>query len=152
MNRPDFNYDPQKLKRELTPFYISASKQDIDEMLKAIGLEKLEDLFQELPDDIKLEELKLEAPMEYEKLANHLFELSLKNKPKTSFIGDSVQDYKQPEVLDRILEIRNLTTAYTPYQPERSQGTLATLWNYSNALAKITHFHAIITSLYERST
>src|SRR5690606_7052807 len=78
--------------------------------------------------------------------------LSQKNHPRLSFLGDGLPHYRVPEVVPHILGIRNLTTAYTPYQPERSQGTLTSIWIYQCAIAAITGYEAVNASFYERST
>ncbi len=151
--RADFPYNPQKLDRELKRHYISASQDDINEMLKTVGSSSLDELFDYLPADIKHKsQLDLERELSYEELADHLFALSQKNGRKISFLGDGLQVYKTEEILPDICAIRGLTTAYTPYQPEKSQGTLQTLWIYQSLLAEITGFEAINASLYDRST
>ncbi|MDO9183521.1 MAG: aminomethyl-transferring glycine dehydrogenase subunit GcvPB, partial [Bacteriovorax sp.] len=71
---------------------------------------------------------------------------------KTCFIGDGLKNYKVQEIVPYVCNLRGLTTAYTPYQPERSQGTLNTLWIYSSALSMLTGFEAINASFYDRST
>src|SRR5690606_101333 len=60
--------------------------------------------------------------------------------------------YRVPEIVDHVSSLRNLTTSYTPYQPERSQGTLMTHWLYQCALSMLTGFEAINLSLYDRAT
>jgi glycine dehydrogenase len=78
--------------------------------------------------------------------------LAKKNNPLCSFLGDGLKDYQVPEIVGKVCALRGLTTAYTPYQPERSQGTLWTLWLYSSSLSMLTGFEAINASLYDRST
>jgi glycine dehydrogenase len=152
-NTPKLNYDPKRLPRELRRHYISASDDDIKAMLKALGLEKLEDLYADLPRDVFFHhEAEIPGALGYEDLQEHLFEVSLKNKTPLSFIGDGLPQYKVPEISAHVSNIRGLTTAYTPYQPERSQGTLQTLWVYASALSMLTGFEAINASFYDRST
>lgn len=147
------NYDPKSYPRELQRHYICASDQEIQEMLKAVGQSKLEDLFSHVPKEILFDKpLDIPAELSYENLAQHMLDLSQKNQIRLSFIGDGLPHYKSPEVVPHILGIRNLTTAYTPYQPERSQGTLTSIWIYQCAIAAITGFEAINASFYERST
>ena len=71
---------------------------------------------------------------------------------RPSFIGDGLKCYRIPEICQQVSQIRGLTTAYTPYQPERSQGTLTSLWIYASALAKLTGFEVINASLYDRAS
>ena len=139
-------------KREQFPHYIGVDKHDQEKMLETIGLKSLEDLYQHIPADIRLDEIKLDPGMERETLKKHIKEIAAKNQIRTSFIGDGLDDFDIPESTYAVSKIRGLTTAYTPYQPERSQGTLQSLWIYQNLISKLTGFEAINASLYERST
>ncbi|MFZ4713643.1 MAG: aminomethyl-transferring glycine dehydrogenase subunit GcvPB [Bacteriovoracaceae bacterium] len=151
--RPSFNYDPKVLPRELKRHYIGASEEEINEMLKTLGLKDLSDLYSHIPKAVHhKKELNIAPELSYEDLAQHLFELSSKNKLKTSFLGDGLQNYRVTPVVDFVCSLRGLTTAYTPYQPERSQGTLQTLWIYQSLLSMLTGFEAINASMYERSS
>lgn len=139
-------------QRENYPFYIGTSEEDIQAMLKEIGLEKLEDLYSHIDSDFLLEEMDLPNHLKADDLKKHMEEIANKNKKMISFIGDGLQNFTIPKIVEKVCGIRGLTTAYTPYQPERSQGTLETLWIYQSAIAQITGFEAINASLYERST
>lgn len=146
------NYHPEKLKRELKPFYIGADDKDISEMLKTLGLTNLEDLYSHISDDVKMTTVPMAKHMAYEELIAHVNDVARKNKIKVSFLGDGLPQYKVTDVVGPICNIRRLTTAYTPYQPERSQGTLQTLWIYQSLISQLTGFEAINASLYDRST
>lgn len=146
------NFHPETLKRELKPFYIGTDDKDIAEMLKALGVSTLEDLYSHIDDDVKMTSVAMPKHMAYEELIAHVNELSKKNKQKISFLGDGLPQYKVTDVVGPICSIRGLTTAYTPYQPERSQGTLQTLWIYQSLISQLTGFEAINASLYDRST
>lgn len=150
---PGLGYDPNSLPRELNRHYISASEKDIQEMLSSIGLSKFEDLYAHVPADKKMQaELNIPEELGYEELLKHMDALAKKNKPRLSFLGDGLPHYKTAEVVPHVLSIRNLTTAYTPYQPERSQGTLTSIWIYQCAISAITGFEAINASFYDRAT
>jgi len=151
------NYDPtylqEKWGRELSPFYITATDSEIDAMLKVLGMNKLSDLYAHIDPKVRFTApLKMDAPLSYDHLIKHLFDLSGKNNTRPSFIGGGLQDYKTTDIVPFVCSLRNLTTAYTPYQPERSQGTLQTLWIYSSSLSMLTGFEAINASFYDRST
>jgi glycine dehydrogenase len=153
VHSPALNYNPQINSRELKRHYISASESEIQEMLGALGAGSLEDLFQHIPENVRLSTLEgVPEELSYDGLAKHMAELASKNKPRLSFIGDGLPHYRSPEVVPHILSIRNLTTAYTPYQPERSQGTLTSIWIYQSAMAAITGFEGINASFYDRAT
>lgn len=151
--RPPFAYDPEKLPREKARHYISATEDEIKLMLQEVGRESLDQVMESLPKNSRFDqEMNLPPELSYDELASHLFELSQKNNVVPSFIGDGLPQYQIPELVDKVCQIRGLTTAYTPYQPERSQGTLGTLWVYQNLISQLTGFEAINASLYDRST
>ncbi|RLA63160.1 MAG: glycine dehydrogenase [Epsilonproteobacteria bacterium] len=146
-------YDPTKLQRELKKYYISATEDEIQEMLNSLSINNLEELFAHIPNEVMFEKApNICKELDYESLISHLEQMAAKNKIKTSFIGDGLKNYRVPEIVPFVSDIRGLTTAYTPYQPERSQGTLATLWMYSSTLSMLTGFEAINSSLYDRAT
>jgi glycine dehydrogenase len=146
------NFHPESLKRELKPFYIGADQKDIHDMLAALGLSNLDDLYAHISADVKMTSIPMENHMSYEELIVHVNDIASRNKQKISFLGDGLPQYKVTDVVGPICGIRGLTTAYTPYQPERSQGTLQTLWIYQSLLSQLTGFEAINASLYDRST
>ena len=104
-------------------------------MLSEIGLSKLDDLFSHIPEGVKFDHQKYTVcqEMSYEEALKHVESLAAANKVKTSFLGQGLPQYKVHELIPYVSSIRGLTTAYTPYQPERSQGTLQTLWVYHHA-------------------
>ncbi len=146
-------FNPEKLPRELAPDYIGATEQELKEMLSSLGLNKLEDLFSHIPDQVKFEKTPFVTEgLSYENLVTHVENLAKKNNVLTSFIGDGLKNYKVSEIIPHVCNIRGLTTAYTPYQPERSQGTLNSLWVYSSTISMLTGFEAINASLYDRAS
>ncbi len=150
---PGLPYDPQNFPRELQRHYICASEAEIQEMLRGLGLKSLDELYTHVPSAVRMAGgAKLPAEMPYETLLRHMEEMAGKNKVRTSFLGDGLPHYKTPAVVPHVLGIRNLTTAYTPYQPERSQGTLTSIWIYQCAIAALTGFEAINASFYDRAT
>ncbi|WP_408096690.1 aminomethyl-transferring glycine dehydrogenase subunit GcvPB [Peredibacter sp. HCB2-198] len=146
------NYHPEKLKRELKPFYIGADDKDINDMLKTLGLNSLDDLYAHISSDVKMTSVPMPKHLAYEELIGHVNDVANKNNIKTSFLGDGLPQYKVTDVVGPVCDIRGLTTAYTPYQPERSQGTLQTLWIYQSLVSQLTGFEAVNASLYDRST
>jgi len=146
-------YNPYELARELKPNYISASEEEISEMMKVVGKKDRADLYSHLDSaDLFGKTPDIGKALAYDELIEHVEAIAQKNNTAATFIGDGLKWGKVHPIVDHVLNIRGLTTAYTPYQPERSQGTLHTLWLYSSALAQITGFEAINASLYERST
>jgi glycine dehydrogenase len=152
-NYKNLPYDPTKLKRELTKYYISSTKDEQAKMLGAIKLKNLSDLYAHIPDDVKFDKAPfVNEELSYNDLIAHVEEVAALNNNKTCFIGDGLKNYKVNEIVPYVCNLRGLTTAYTPYQPERSQGTLNTLWIYSSTISMLTGFEAINASFYDRST
>jgi len=146
-------YDPNITSRESAKHYISASEEDIKGMLAALGHEKLEDLYSHLPEDAMFKDgINMPEAWGYQKIIDELGRMASTNNLRTSFIGDGLKVLKTTPIMEDILGIRALTTSYTPYQPERSQGTLMTHWIYQSLIAQLTGFEAVNASVYERST
>ena len=144
-------YDPSTLERERAPYYISATAEDIREMLEVVGEKDLPSLFRDIPEDICFSDWGQDKGLDYEALVEAMERLSQKNNLQSGFLGHALKHYRQPDLIPYVCDIRGLTTAYTPYQPERSQGTLWSLWMYSSCLSQLTGFEAINASLYDRA-
>lgn len=146
-------YDPESLPRELNRHYIAASEADIKSMLTVAGVSSLSELYAHIPADCRFSEAPdLPEELGYTALRERLAALADANTIRSSFLGDGLPSYRVPEIVPFVSGIRNLTTAYTPYQPERSQGTLMTHWIYQCMMSQLTGFEAINSSLYDRST
>ncbi len=146
-------FDPSKISRELARHYIPASETDIRTMFATIGAKDFPDLYAHIDPAVKFAGVQdLPAELEYQALADRMEALAQKNSVKTPFLGDGLQVYRTHEIVGHVCSIRNLTTSYTPYQPERSQGTLITHWIYQSTLAQLTGFEAVNSSLYDRAS
>ena len=151
--RPPLGYDPVTLPRETVRHYIPASEADLAAMLRSLGLTKLDDLFAHLPAEIRAHPpLPLPDELSYEALQARLASIAASNRPAAAFLGDGLPVYQVPAIVADVASIRNLTTAYTPYQPERSQGSLLTHWIYQCLMAQLTGFEAVNSSLYDRAS
>lgn len=142
------------VERERARHYIPASEEELESMLADLGLSKLEDLYSHLPKEVLFEESELKLPeeMTYDQVRQTLENIARENIIPETFIQDGLSTFSVPEIVDEVLSLRELTTSYTPYQPERSQGSLSTLWIYQSAISALTGFEAINASYYERST
>ncbi|MGE3536345.1 MAG: aminomethyl-transferring glycine dehydrogenase subunit GcvPB [Candidatus Tectimicrobiota bacterium] len=151
---PPLPYDLHTLPRETARYYIPATDEDIAAMLQALGLSRLDDLYSHIPASIRPAlPLALPEALSYGDLYRHVVEQSRKNHlPAAAFLGDALPHYRVPELVPFVAGLRELMTAYTPYQPERSQGTLMTQWLYQSCLAMLTGFEAINASQYDRAT
>ena len=135
--------------------HIGPREEDQKLMLKAIGVESLDQLiFETLPDGIKLKKpLDLDEPMsEYEYLT-HIHELSKLNKTYKTYIGLGYHPTILPPVIQRnILENPGWYTAYTPYQAEIAQGRLEALLNFQTMVSDLTGMELANASLLDEST
>ncbi len=140
--------------REKARHYIPASDKDIQAMLEAVGVPDLAGLYKHIDKSVFFDgSLNVPEELGYEEAMDYLLDVSLKNTHGLdSYIGDGLPDFRQHEIVEFVCGIRNLTTAYTPYQPERSQGTLLTHWIYQCLMTRLTGFEAVNSSLYDRST
>ncbi|WP_309384862.1 aminomethyl-transferring glycine dehydrogenase subunit GcvPB [Cerasicoccus frondis] len=139
--------------RESARHYIPAGDADTSAMLDKLGLSTLRDLYNHIPEAaFHAGELKLPEELGYTETMDKMQAFADKNNVRTNFIGDGLPDYSVDPIAPYVCTIRNLATAYTPYQPERSQGTLITHWIYQCAMTQLTGFEAINSSLYDRAT
>jgi len=139
--------------REAARHYIPAGDEDTASMLEKIGLSELRDLYRHIPESVFIEgDLKVPEELGYQEAQEAIKAIEARNTIRTNFIGDGLPDYSVHPIVPAVSGIRNLATAYTPYQPERSQGTLITHWIYQCALTQLTGFEAINSSLYDRAT
>ena len=147
------NFNPAEFPRELQRHYISATEEDIHSMLQAVGMESLEDLYAHIPRDCFFRNPpNLPDELEYESLQADLASIASQNVRHESFIGDGLSDFSVHPIVPFVSAIRNLSTAYTPYQAERSQGTLISHWIYQCLMSMLTGFESINASLYDRAT
>ena len=112
----------------MTHPYLALTDSDRQEMLATIGVESVDELFRDIPTAVRFErELALEPPLSEQELTRHLEGLAAHNADtsmEVSFLGAGIYDHYVPAVVDAVLQRGELLTAYTPYQPEMSQGVL----------------------------
>ena len=145
-------YDPEEYPREISRHYISASDPDIAAMMEKVGVDNLDELFAHFPQETRFSNGPcLPDELSYLDASKRLRDIANSSKLTTSFIGDLLPVWKVHPIVDEVSRLRPLSTSYTPYQPERSQGTLVTHWIYQCVLSALTGFEAINTSLYDRS-
>lgn len=146
-------FAPTQSSREGGRHYIHASAEDLSAMLDRIGSASLDELFGAVPEPCRFAAPPpLPQEISYGDAQQHLLDVAEKNTPRPDFLGDGLPHYTVRPIVEKVAGIRNLTTAYTPYQPERSQGTLLSHWIYQCLLSQLTGFEAVNSSLYERST
>ena len=125
-------------------------------MLETIGAASIDDLFAEIPGSVRLErELDLEPALTEPELVAHLAELASRNvdvNRELSFLGAGIYDHYVPAVVDAVLQRGELLTAYTPYQPEMSQGVLQAIFEYQTAICELTEVDVSNASGYDGHT
>jgi glycine dehydrogenase subunit 1 len=136
--------------------YLSLTERDREEMLAAIGVASVEELFREIPASVRLERpLDLPRPLGEQELSRHLEELAARNVDTTqelSFLGGGIYDHYVPAVVDAVLQRGELLTAYTPYQPEMSQGVLQAIFEYQTVICELTGMDVSNASGYDGTT
>jgi len=135
--------------------HIGPNEEDQKQMLKALGIDSLDQLIYEtIPDDIRLKkDLNLDEPMTENEYLIHIHELSKKNKVYKTYIGLGYHPTILPAVIQRnILENPGWYTAYTPYQAEIAQGRLEALLNFQTMVIDLSGMEIANASLLDEST
>jgi glycine dehydrogenase subunit 1 len=136
--------------------HLSLTDADREEMLAAIGVDTVEQLFHDIPAGVRFDrELDLEPALSEPELVRHLEELAARNVDTTqelSFLGMGIYDHYVPAVVDAVLQRGELLTAYTPYQPEMSQGVLQAIFEYQTAICELTAMDVSNASGYDGAT
>jgi glycine dehydrogenase subunit 1 len=128
--------------------YIPHTEEDIRKMLDAIGVEKLENLFQTIPKEYRLSKpLNLPEALSEPDLLRHFQELQV--PMMSSFLGAGAYYHFIPAVVPNLVSRSEFYTAYTPYQPEISQGTLQAIFEYQTLMCQLTGMEVSNASLYD---
>ena len=134
--------------------YTSTTPEDLREMLAAIGVGSLEELFErQVPAGVRLgRALDLPAGLPEQDVYAHLRELAARNvsaEDEITFLGAGMYDHYVPAVVDMLMERSEYLTPYTPYQPEVSQGGLQVMFEYQTAISELTALPVSNASVYE---
>lgn len=133
--------------------YLPISSEDEKEMLKTIGKNSIEELFEVIPKEVRLNRpLNLGKPMSELEVRKRLGSYADKNKNLSqlvSFLGAGVYDHYIPSVVKHIISRSEFYTAYTPYQPEISQGTLQAIFEYQTMITNLTGMEVTNASMYD---
>jgi glycine dehydrogenase subunit 1 len=136
--------------------FLALTDEDRDEMLATVGVASIEELFREIPAAVRFQgQLALERPLSEQELVAHLDELAARNVHtgrELSFLGAGIYDHYVPAVVDAVLQRGELLTAYTPYQPEMSQGVLQAIFEYQTAICELTGMDVSNASGYDGTT
>jgi glycine dehydrogenase subunit 1 len=136
--------------------FTSLTESDLKEMLGTIGVSSVAELFSEIPAGVRLDRpLDVEPALTEAELWAHLSELAGRNVGtgrELSFLGAGIYDHYVPAVVDAVMQRGELLTAYTPYQPEMSQGTLQAIFEYQTAICELTGMDVSNASGYDGTT
>ena len=128
--------------------YIPHTEEDIRKMLDALGLKKLEDLFQAVPKEYRLSKpLNLPEPLSEADLLRHFQGLQV--PMMSGFLGAGAYHHFIPAVVSHLVSRSEFSTAYTPYQPEISQGTLQAIFEYQTLMCQLTGMEVSNASMYD---
>jgi glycine dehydrogenase subunit 1 len=133
--------------------YTSATDADRAEMLAAIGVESVDDLFEQIPEPLRLgRPLELPDGMSEAEVQERLAALAARNADadeEVCFIGAGMYDHHVPAIVDAITQRSEFLTPYTPYQPEISQGGLQAMFEFQTAMSELTGLPISNAGLYE---
>ncbi|PAV29083.1 glycine dehydrogenase (aminomethyl-transferring) [Virgibacillus profundi] len=136
--------------------YLPMTETDKKEMLDKIGISSTEELFSDIPKEVRLDrELNLKKPASEYELKKELTEMASKNANLTeyrSFLGAGVYDHFIPSVVDHVISRQEFYTSYTPYQPEMTQGELQAMFEFQTMISEITGMPIVNSSLYDGGT
>src|SRR5574339_580605 len=136
--------------------YIPISPKERDSMLQTIGVKSLDDLFDAIPAKHRFPKLDLPPAWTEMEAAQELADVANANEnvrgDLVSFLGAGMYHHYIPSVIDHMLRRGEFYTAYTPYQPEISQGTLQSIFEYQSLMAALTGMDVSNASHYDGAT
>src|SRR3954468_17035852 len=136
--------------------YVQITPKQREEMLKAVGASRIDDLLKQVPDQFRLTEpLNIPAPMDEITLRSHLASLATQNQSadqQVCFLGAGSYDHFIPTIVDHLAMKGEFLTAYTPYQAEASQGSLQAFFEFQTMVCQLTGMEVSNASLYEGAT
>ena len=123
---------------------------DRERMLARLGIDSVDRLFDDIPASVRAEGLDMPEPRSELDLSRELVELAGRNRVDlASFLGAGVYDHHIPAAVDTVISRSEFYTAYTPYQPEISQGTLQTIYEFQSLVAELTGLPVVSASHYD---
>ncbi len=141
--------------------YISTTENDFSEMLLEIGVDEVDDLYSNIPEQLRLHrDLLLPPPLEKSDLplseievSEYMHEISAKNNRNYKyFLGAGCYNHYIPSIIDLFLKQPKFYTPYTPYKPETNQGTLQVMYEYQTLMCRLTGMEVSNASLYDGAT
>ena len=133
--------------------YSPHTAADRERMLAAIGVASVDDLFADIPATVRPTGFDLPAPLSEQEVRAELSRLSARNRiPRVTFLGAGVYRHLVPSVVSEVIGRSEFSTAYTPYQPEVSQGTLQSIYEFQTLICELTGMEVATASHYDGAT
>ncbi len=133
--------------------YIANTDNERQIMLSELGIKSIDELFGDIPKEFKIDTLSIQEGKSEQEVLEHCTNLSNHNAHKlTNFVGGGFYDHYIPAAIDAIISRGEFFTAYTPYQPEVSQGTLQAIFEYQSGICRLTDMDVANASLYDGGT
>lgn len=144
---------PLFMHKKMSNKFIPHTPEDIKQMMEVVGISSLDDLYSDIPAEVVLSrDYMIPSEMSEVEIRKHFDELASKNKKLTVFAGGGVYDHYAPSVIPHLLARSEFYTAYTPYQPEISQGTLQYIFEYQSIISELTGMEVSNASMYDGAT
>jgi glycine dehydrogenase subunit 1 len=133
--------------------YTPHTAADREQMLAVIGVESIEDLFADIPTAVRASRFEVPPPLAEQEVRAELQRLAERNRiPRISFLGAGVYRHLIPSVVDEVIGRAEFSTSYTPYQPEVSQGTLQSIYEFQSLICELTGMEVASASHYDGAT
>jgi glycine dehydrogenase subunit 1 len=136
--------------------YLPMTEEDKKAMLETIGVNSVDELFSDIPEKVRFKgEYKIKAAKSETALMKELFKMASRNadlKRNVSFLGAGVYDHYMPVIVDHVISRSEFYTAYTPYQPEISQGELQAIFEFQTMICELTGMDVANSSMYDGGT
>jgi glycine dehydrogenase subunit 1 len=135
--------------------FMSNMKKDRDIMLEKIGMNSVEQLFKDVPADKRFPSISMDPALSEPEILLELSKMSAKNASSECydwFLGGGIYNHFVPSVISALTSRGEFLTAYTPYQPEVSQGTLEAIFEYQTMISEITGMEVVNASHYDGAT
>ncbi|SFA41996.1 glycine dehydrogenase subunit 1 [Anoxybacillus pushchinoensis] len=136
--------------------YLPMTEEDKQQMLQTIGVQSIDELFADIPESVRFQgEYNIKRAKSEPELMKELMALAAKNvdiKTHPSFLGAGVYDHYIPTIVDHVISRSEFYTAYTPYQPEISQGELQAIFEYQTMICELTGMDVANSSMYDGGT
>ena len=133
--------------------FLVHNEKTTQEMCEAIGISKVEDLFKQIPQSVRMSELDLPEGLSEMETQRKVKNLAKSNKSDfISFLGGGIYNKFVPACINQVASIFEFNTAYTPYQPEISQGTLQVMYEFQTMICRLTGMDISNATVYDAGT